>query len=117
MVQGPFEQLPRARPCSFQRACAARPSPRASHTQTLFDASTAPFFAGLSLGLKNAKAEKERAAARLAEREALVALLVAELVRNRVPPCGSGLHADVGKLREQIAEGKSAAATSGTTWQ
>jgi hypothetical protein len=42
----------------------------------------------------------------------LVALLVAELERNLIPPCGRGLHADVGKLREQI---KSAAATSGTT--
>ena len=81
------------------------------------NASFPPFYAGLSLGLKNAKAEEERAAARLAEREALVALLVAELVRNRVTPCGGGLHADVGKLREQIAVGKTAAATSRTTWQ
>jgi hypothetical protein len=57
-----------------------------------------------------------REAARNAEREALVARLVAELERNGVTPCGRGLHAEVGKLREQIAEGKSAAATSGATW-
>jgi hypothetical protein len=73
-----------------------------------------PFYAGLNLGRKNAEAEVARAAARTADREALVALLVAELECNGVTPCGRGLHADVGKLREQIAEGKSAAATSAT---
>ena len=73
-------------------------------------------YAGLIKGLNNAKAEKERAAARLAEREALVALLVAELVRNGIQPRSMGPGADVALLQRQIAEGKSAAATSGAPW-
>ena len=43
----PFEQLPRSPPCSFSSACAARPSPRASHPKHSPDASPRPpFYAG-----------------------------------------------------------------------
>ena len=60
--------------------------------------------------------EVARQSAMIAEREALVALLVAELERNCVLPCGRGLKADEHKLREQIETGKSVAASSGKPW-
>ena len=105
-----------ARPCSFPRACAARPL--AQHlTQTLFDSSPRPpFYAGRAKGTNNAAAEVAREAARNAEREALVARLVAELMRNSIEPLSTGPGANVALLEGQIAEGKSAAATSGATW-
>ena len=55
----------------------------------------------------------EQAAARTAK----VEILVAELVRNGIKPRSMGPGADVALLERQIAEGQSAAATSGTTWQ
>ena len=54
----------------------------------------------------------EQAAARTAK----VKILVDKLIRNSIQPRSTGPGADVALLERQIAEGESAAATSGAPW-
>ena len=74
-----------------------------------------PFFAGISLGLKNA-AKHPSMAEQAAARTAKVKILVDKLIRNSIQPRSTGPGADVALLERQIAEGESAAATSGAPW-
>ena len=106
----------RAPPCSFPSAFARTPpSPESHTTHALTLIWGPPFYAGINLGLKNA-AKHPSIAEQQEARTVKVEILVAELMRNGIEPRSTGPGADAALLERQIAEGKSAAATSGATW-
>ena len=108
------KQLPRA-PLQFSPRLRSTPPRPASHTNTLLTLLRPPVYAGINLGLKNA-AKHPSIAEQQEARTVKVEKLLAELMRNSIEPLSTGPGANVALLEGQIAEGKSAAATSGATW-